>query len=69
MHVPDRIQMDQRGDTGDEQDHRDRQRIGQKAEVDVEVAGDDPREELEFDDALIAFETDHAGKYHERGDE
>ena len=38
--------MDQRADAGDEQDPRDRQRVGEEADVDPERAGRDPREEV-----------------------
>ena len=36
VHVPDRVQVDQRADAGDEQDHRRRQRVDEEAEVDAE---------------------------------
>ncbi len=39
VHVPDRVQVDQRADAGDEQDHRRRQRIDEEPEVDAEAAG------------------------------
>ena len=44
VHVPDRVQVDQRADAGDEQDHRRRERIDEEAEVDAEAARLDPRE-------------------------
>ena len=44
VHVADRVQVDQRADAGDEQDHRGRERIGEEAEVDAERARLDPRE-------------------------
>ena len=36
VHVADRIEVDQRADAGDEQDPRDRQRVGVEAHVDVQ---------------------------------
>ena len=48
VHVPDRVQVDQRADAGDEQDHRHRQRIEQEPDVDREVAGRDPGEQREL---------------------
>ena len=44
VHVADRVEVDQRADAGDEQDHRHRQRVEQEAEVDLEAAGRDPGE-------------------------
>ena len=38
VHVADRVQVDQRADAGDEQDHRRRERVGEEAEVDAEAA-------------------------------
>ena len=36
VHVADRVQVDQRADAGDEQAHRDRQRVDEEPDVDVE---------------------------------
>ena len=64
--------MDQRGHTSDEQDHGDRQRVRQQANIDTEVACHHPIEEFDFDDALsalAAFEPEHANKDQDRGQE
>ena len=45
VHVPDRVQVDQRADAGDEQRHRHRQRVDQEADVDLEPAGRQPLEQ------------------------
>ena len=60
--------MDQRGYTSDEQDHRDRQRIGQQTNIYVEVASHHPVKEFYLDDTfatLAAFEAEHPGEDHE----
>ena len=46
VHVADRVQVDQRADAGDEQRHRDRERVDEEADVDVEPAGGEPGEQL-----------------------
>ncbi|KAG1647606.1 hypothetical protein GQR58_030464 [Nymphon striatum] len=66
VHVANRVQVDQRGHASDEQDHGDRKRIGQQANVDAEVTSNDPIEEFHFDDALFAMQLDHADKDHDR---
>ena len=38
VHVADRVQVDERADAGDEQRHRDRQRVDQEAHLHVEPA-------------------------------
>ena len=45
LHVPDRVQVDQGADAGDEEAHRDAERIGQEAHRHLEVAGRDPGEQ------------------------
>ena len=46
VHVADRVQVDQRADAGDEQRHRDRQRVDQEPDAHVEAADVDPVEEV-----------------------
>jgi hypothetical protein len=53
VHVADRIQVNERADAGDEQNHRRRQRIHEEAEVDLEPAGLDPGEAVADDGALL----------------
>ena len=43
VHVADRVEVDQRADAGDEQAHRDAQRIGEEREVDVQTSRRAPR--------------------------
>ena len=45
VHVADRVQVDQRADAGDEQAHRDAQRIGEERHVDVQRPDRQPREQ------------------------
>ncbi len=45
LHVPDRIQMDQGADPGDEQHHRHRQGIDQQRRLHLQAAHGDPREQ------------------------
>jgi hypothetical protein len=53
LHVTDRVEVDERGDAGDEQRHRDAERIGDEPEVDRETAGRDPLEERQLEGALF----------------
>ena len=46
VHVADRVQVDQRADAGDEQRHRDRQRVGEEPDVHLEAADVEPVEEV-----------------------
>ena len=54
VHVPDRVQVDERADAGDEQRHRDRQRVDQEAHLHVEPARGDPGEEVDHLEPLLA---------------
>ena len=45
VHVADRVQVDQRADAGDEQRHRDRQRVGEEPGLDRQAAGGQPLEQ------------------------
>ena len=45
VHVADRVQVDQGADPGDEQAHRDRQRIGEERHVDLQRRHRHPREQ------------------------
>ena len=45
VHVPNGVQVDQRSNAGDEQRHRDRQRISKEGKVNLEVACRNPTEQ------------------------
>ena len=45
LHVADRIEMDEGGDGGDDDQHHRGERVDAQRPVDFEVAGDDPREQ------------------------
>ena len=53
VHVADGVQVDQRADAGDEQRHRDRQRVDEEPDVDVQLADGHPREEVLHHRALV----------------
>ena len=54
VHVANGVQMDQGADTGDEQRHRDGQRIGEKAEAHLQAPARNPLEQRLNDLALLA---------------
>ena len=54
VHVPDRVQEDQRADAGDEQAHRHAQRVDEERHVDVQRADRDPGEQLHHVGAVLA---------------
>jgi hypothetical protein len=61
VHVADRVQVDQRAHTGDEQRHRDRQRIGQEPDVHLQGAHRDPTEQRLDELALLALLAEQPG--------
>ncbi len=70
VHVADRVEVDQRADAGDEQAHRDAQRVGEERHVDVQRPDRQPLEQGDDVAALvgrIAEQVDvRAGGHDER---
>ena len=66
VHVADRVEVDERPDAGDEQDPRDRQRIGEEAHLHVEGAGRDPREDVVDVRAQLGGQVEHREEHHDR---
>ena len=79
VHVPDRIEVDERADAGDEEAHGDAERICQEREIDLQRTHRDPREQALHVFALFGrlrqqveehADSDREGRgNHQRGEE
>ena len=71
LHVPDRVQVDQGADAGDEQHHGHRQRVDVEGGVDLEAVDRDPRPQVLAVVAhrLVQLEQGQVDpdRHHERG--
>jgi hypothetical protein len=71
VHVPDRVHVDQRADARDEQRHRDRERIDEERQIDLQAADRQPGEQaldvVAFLGGLRHEIEEHADGHSERG--
>ena len=69
VHVADRIDVDQRRDAGDEEDERDRQRVGEEPELDLQPTRRQPGEEVDDVLPVLGAEVAQREEHHDRREE
>ena len=69
VHVADRIDVDQRRHAGHEEDERDRERVGEEPELDLEPARRQPGEEVDDVLAVLGAEVAQGEEHEDRREE
>src|SRR5882757_175614 len=62
LHVPDRVQVDQRADAGDQQDERHRQLVQLEGDARLEALDRDPAEQVLADGPVLGILAQHVGE-------
>lgn len=69
FHVADGINVDEKADARDDEEHQCGKRIEQKRDIHLEYADGNPRIERQVDDAVVFRQRLHGEECHERNDE